>query len=189
MIPPIYWRWRIISNILLSLIFFHILNRQSGSKGWNLSRHRLLIMLVQAEKEIWFLHKCCMFKLQIPIDRHSPILIPNQCYLSGPPHFSLPSPFNKCDSPFNNKVFYMPKDATKGRLTRKNAASCSKQYLPNPFISHVILPLRAMSVLAFYRSANHWLSDEPLSEERSWKSRKWTHERQRSMGKNWAVSG
>ncbi len=52
-------------------------------------------MLVQAEKVIWFLHKSCMFKLQIPIDRHSPILIPNQCYLSDPPHFSLPSTFNR----------------------------------------------------------------------------------------------
>ncbi len=81
-----YWRWRILSAKLLSLIFFHILNRQSGSKGWNLSRHRLLIMLVQAEKELYFLHKSCMFKLQIPIDRHNPILIPNQCCLSDPPH-------------------------------------------------------------------------------------------------------
>ena len=126
----------------------------------------------QFERVIFVLKFYFNFKLHIPIDCHSPILIPNQCYLSGPPHFSLPSPFNKCDSPFNNKVFYMPKDATKGRLTRKNAASCSKQYLPNPFISHVILPLRAMSVLAFYRSANHWLSDERLSEERNWKSRK-----------------
>jgi hypothetical protein len=50
-------------------------------------------MLVQAEKEICFLHKSCVFKLQIPIDRHSPILIPSQCYLSDPPHFSLPSTF------------------------------------------------------------------------------------------------
>ncbi len=93
MTPPIYWRWRILSAILFSLIFFHILNRQSGSKGWNLSRHRLIVMLVQAEKEICFLHKSCVFKLQIPIDRHSPILIPGQCYLSDPPHFSLPSTF------------------------------------------------------------------------------------------------
>ncbi len=64
--PPYYWA-------LLSLwVSFHILNRQSGSKGWNLSRHRLLIMLVRAEKELRFLHKSCMFKRQIAIDRHSP---------------------------------------------------------------------------------------------------------------------
>ena len=36
---------------------FHILNMQSGSKGWNSSRHPLLIKLMQAEKEIDFFTK------------------------------------------------------------------------------------------------------------------------------------
>jgi hypothetical protein len=50
-------------------------------------------MLVQAEKEICFLHKSCVFKLQKAIDRLSPILIPSQRYLADPPNFSLPSTF------------------------------------------------------------------------------------------------
>ncbi len=41
-----------------------------------------------------------------------------------------------------------------------------------------------MSDLVHFRSANHWLSDE-----RKGKFKKWTHERQRSMGKNWVGSG
>jgi hypothetical protein len=60
---------------------------------WYSSRHRLLIKLVQAEKEIGFLHKSCMFKWQIAIHRHSPRLIPNQYQLSDPPNFSLLSTF------------------------------------------------------------------------------------------------
>ncbi len=46
MIPPIYWRRRVISANTIGLIVFvnfHVLNRQSGSKVWNSSRHRLLI--------------------------------------------------------------------------------------------------------------------------------------------------
>jgi hypothetical protein len=34
-----------------------------------------------------------------------------------------------------------------------------------------------------------WLSDERLSDERKGKLKKWTHERQRSRGKNWVGSG
>jgi hypothetical protein len=69
---PIYWRRRVISadtTVLCIIVFvsFHILNRQSGSKGWNSSRHRLLIKLVQ----VVFLLKICMFKLWIAIDCHS----------------------------------------------------------------------------------------------------------------------
>jgi hypothetical protein len=39
-----------------------------------------------------------MFKLQIANDRRSPRLIPNQCHLSDPPHFSLPSTFKFFDA-------------------------------------------------------------------------------------------
>jgi len=46
-----------------------------------------------------------------------------------------------------------------------------------------------MSDLALFRSAIHWLSDERLSDERKGKFKKWTHERQRSRGKNWVGSG
>ncbi len=46
-----------------------------------------------------------------------------------------------------------------------------------------------MSDLALFRSANHWLSDDRLSDERKGKLKKWTHERQRSRGKNWVGSG
>jgi hypothetical protein len=53
----------------------------------------------QAEKEICFLYKSCMFKLEIAIDRRSPRKIPNQCHLSDPPHFSLPSIFKKRKKP------------------------------------------------------------------------------------------
>ncbi len=67
---------------------FSHLEKAKRIKG--LSRHRLLIMLVQAEKEICYLHKSCMFKWQIAIDRHSPRLIPNQCHLSDPTNFLLP---------------------------------------------------------------------------------------------------
>jgi hypothetical protein len=38
-------------------------------------------------------------------------------------------------------------------LALQNAASCDQQNLPNTFILHVILQIKAMSVLAFYRSA------------------------------------
>jgi hypothetical protein len=44
-----------------------------GKTGWNLSRHRLFIALVKAEKEISFLHKSCLLKWQIAIERHSPM--------------------------------------------------------------------------------------------------------------------
>ncbi len=47
----------------------------------------------------------------------------------------------------------------------------------------------AMSDLALFRSANYWMSDERLSDERKGKFKKWTHERQRSRGKNWVGSG
>ena len=43
---------------------------------------------------------------------------------------------------------------------------------PNIFIFYIILPERAMSNLAHFRSANHWLSDERLSDERKGKFKK-----------------
>ncbi len=43
---------------------------------------------------------------------------------------------------------------------------------PNFFIFYIILPERAMSNLAHFRSANHWLSDERLSDERKGKFKK-----------------
>jgi hypothetical protein len=57
-------------------------------------------------------------------------------------------------------------------LPEKMPQAMANNTYPILFILNVILPLRAMSVLAFYRSANHWLSDERLSEERNWKSKK-----------------
>jgi hypothetical protein len=43
---------------------------------------------------------------------------------------------------------------------------------PNLFLFYIILPERAMSNLAHFRSANHWLSDERLSVERKGKFKK-----------------
>jgi hypothetical protein len=56
---------------------FHILNRQSGSKG-EICRDIAITMLVQAEKEIFFYTKAACSR-QIVIDRHSLRLKPNQC--------------------------------------------------------------------------------------------------------------
>jgi hypothetical protein len=42
----------------------------------------------------------------------------------------------------------------------------------NLFIFYIILPQRAMSDLVLFRSANHWLSDERLSDERKGKFKK-----------------
>jgi hypothetical protein len=43
--------------------------------------------------DIDFLHKNNMFKLQITLNRYSPILVIKDCHLSDPPHFSLLSTF------------------------------------------------------------------------------------------------
>ena len=43
---------------------------------------------------------------------------------------------------------------------------------PNLLIFYIILPERAMSDLVLFRSANHWLSDERLSDERKGKFKK-----------------
>jgi hypothetical protein len=58
MVAPIYWRRRVLSANTIGPYFLcefsHLEYRQSGSKGWNLSRHRLLIKLEQAEREIGY---------------------------------------------------------------------------------------------------------------------------------------
>jgi hypothetical protein len=42
-----------------------------------------------------FLHKNCLFKWQIAIDRHSPRIKLNHSHLSGPLHLSLLSAFKR----------------------------------------------------------------------------------------------
>ncbi len=42
----------------------------------------------------------------------------------------------------------------------------------NLLIFYIILPQRAMSDLVLFRSANHWLSDERLSDEQKGKFKK-----------------
>jgi hypothetical protein len=44
--------------------------------------------------EIDFLEENDIFKMQIPLDRHSPIIMPNDCQLPNPSYFPLPSTFN-----------------------------------------------------------------------------------------------
>ncbi len=55
------------------------------------SRQCLLLKLQQAERETDFLEENDTFKMQIPLDRHSHILMPNDCQLPNTPYFSLPS--------------------------------------------------------------------------------------------------
>jgi hypothetical protein len=70
---------------------FHILDRQSGWKGLNLSRYCQLIKLMQAEKEIRsFIQKQQVQIANKPtVDRHNTKLKLNYCLLTDPPLFSL----------------------------------------------------------------------------------------------------
>ncbi len=55
--------------------------------------NRLFILLERAEKEIRFSMANGTFKTKMHIDRHGPILMPNNCKNLNPPYFSLPSTF------------------------------------------------------------------------------------------------
>ncbi len=56
--------------------------------------NRLLIFELQTKKEIRFLLKKCMLKLEIILDRHGPGPSPTICLLPDPPSFSFPTTFN-----------------------------------------------------------------------------------------------
>ncbi len=71
--------------ILLDLIVFvnfHILNRQSGLKGWNLSRHCQLIKLMQAEIRSFTPKQQVQIADKPTVDRHNTKLKLNYCLLT-----------------------------------------------------------------------------------------------------------
>ncbi len=59
------------------------------------SRHRSLIKLEWAEREIVSFHKSDLFNVQITLDGHNPRLKFNYCLLFGPPLISLLSTFKQ----------------------------------------------------------------------------------------------
>jgi hypothetical protein len=52
-------------------------------------RNRPFILLERPETEVRFSMANGMFRMKMDIDRHVPILVPNNCQFIGPPYFSL----------------------------------------------------------------------------------------------------